>query len=226
MGNTNEIRLAIVDNDETALIGLCLIIKRQLPNVRIAWTTSNGKIAIEKALDPTDAVDVVLVDMSLEDVPGTVVCREIRSRSSSPALLAMTSFSLRRYANSVAENGAQGIVGKTDFKILGEAIKQVASGGTFNACEYAKSARFTLPEIAYKRIKHSSDASVTTLSKRELQIVELYVRGMRQREIAKKLSISVSTVKTTLKRAQVKMQVVSCADLVASWWKAHNDYTD
>ena len=103
MGNPNEIRLAIVDNDDFVLMGLAAFLSRHLPNVRLAWKANTGTDALEYATDPANEADILLVDMSLEDMPGDMVCREIRSRNRMLPLLAVTSFSLTRYARRAAE---------------------------------------------------------------------------------------------------------------------------
>ena len=70
MGNPNEIRLAIVDNDDFVLMGLAAFLSRHLPNVRLAWKANTGTDALEYATDPANEADILLVDMSLEDMPG------------------------------------------------------------------------------------------------------------------------------------------------------------
>ena len=71
MGNPNEIRLAIVDNDDFVLMGLAAFLSRHLPNVRLAWKANTGTDALEYATDPANEADILLVDMSLEDMNRT-----------------------------------------------------------------------------------------------------------------------------------------------------------
>ena len=48
MGNPNEIRLAIVDNDDFVLMGLAAFLSRHLPNVRLAWKANTGTDALRR----------------------------------------------------------------------------------------------------------------------------------------------------------------------------------
>lgn len=217
------IRLAMVENDPAAAIGLCAIIRRRLPSSRIVWVEHDGGRAIERALGPwsADAVDLLLVDMNLDGTPGTSVCREIRTHAATPALLAVTAFPLRHYAERAASAGAQGIAGKTDFAQLCDAIMQVAAGGVLDADLYGISTRFETAEAAHHRLRDEDPSGMATLSERERQVLELYARAMKPHEIASRLGVALSTVKTTLDRAQGKLAAPSRAELVRAWWEAN-----
>lgn len=217
---SEPLRLAVVDNDRITLVGLCSIITHSMPQVQVVWTETDGRKAIDKALDPLHAVDVLLVDMSLEDMPGTAVCRQIRARATRPmAILAITAFSLNHYARAAAEAGAQGIVGKTDFRRLGDAVARVAAGGVFAEGLLDDTIRFDTVDAAERRLGPSGGRSEQALSGREREIVEWYAKSMKPAEIAKRLGIRVSTVTTALKRAQGKWGLHSRAELVNEWWK-------
>lgn len=217
---SKPLRLAVVDNDRVALTGLCAIITRSLPRVQVIWTETDGRRAIEKAMDPLHAVDVMLVDMSLEDMPGTAVCRETRAHMATPmAILAVTAFSLNHYALAAAEAGAQGIVGKTDFRQLCDAVACVASGGVYAEGLRDDAVRFDTVAEAMKRLVRSEDSQEHQLSEREREVVELYAKSVRPADIGRKLGVKASTIKTMLDRAQEKMGLHSRAELVDEWWR-------
>lgn len=167
MGNPNEIRLAIVDNDDFVLMGLAAFLSRHLPNVRLAWKANTGTDALEYATDPANEADILLVDMSLEDMPGDMVCREIRSRNRMLPLLAVTSFSLIRYARRAAEGGAQGIVSKADFPALCKAVKLVSDGHTLCVRVGGETIGFEDVDAAYHRLVRLPVNRIERLSERE-----------------------------------------------------------
>lgn len=219
VGN-NAIHLAIADNDEIVLRGLTAIISQQLPQVRVRWVAHSGHEAIERALDPLNRAGILLLDMSLEDMPGTEACRRIRSRNGTLPILAMTAFSLNQYAATVADAGAQGIVGKNDFNGLCHAITTVAAGGVLPAmASGTRNVLFESAQYAHKRLRVADGPNLTLLTERERQVVELYAQANKPAVIALRLKITPGSVKTHLDRAQKRLGLSSRAELVDLWWR-------
>lgn len=219
MGNPNEIRLAIVDNDDFVLMGLAAFLSRHLPNVRLAWKANTGTDALEYATDPANEADILLVDMSLEDMPGDMVCREIRSRNRMLPLLAVTSFSLIRYARRAAEGGAQGIVSKADFPALCKAVKLVSDGHTLCVRVGGETIGFEDVDAAYHRLVRLPVNRIERLSEREKYAMELYSQSYKPTQIARMMDVSAGTAKTYLDRVQNKLHLTSRAELIAYWWR-------
>ena len=214
MGN-DAIHLAIADNDEIVLKGLAAIVSQQLPQVRVGWVAHSGHEAIERALDPLNHAGILLLDMSLEDM-----CRRIRSRNGTLPILAMTAFSLNQYAATVADAGAQGIVGKDDFNGLGRAITSVAAGGVLPAMTGGiRTVEFESAQHAHERLRVADGPSLALLTERERQVVELYAQANKPAVIALKLKITPGSVKTHLDRAQKRLGLSSRAELVDLWWR-------
>lgn len=84
---------------------------------------------MERCLDPRHAPNLLLTDMSMEELSGVSVCSAILARTNRVAILAITSFSLRVHARKAAEAGAQGIVSKSMETPIIAAIRRVATGG-------------------------------------------------------------------------------------------------
>ena len=219
VGN-NAIHLAIADNDEIVLRGLAAIISQQLPQVRVRWVAHSGHEAIEWALDPLNRADILLLDMSLEDMPGTEACRRIREKNGTMPVLAMTAFSLNQYAATAADAGAQGIVSKAEFNGLCQAITSVATGGVLPAMSSdIRTVEFESAQHAHERLRVTDGPSLTLLTERERQVVELYAQANKPAVIALKLKITPGSVKTHLDRAQKRLGMSSRAELVDLWWR-------
>ena len=123
------LRVAIVDNDAFAVRGLEVGVMRMLPLTKVLWIARRGSEALEHVRFDEVQPDIILVDMSLEDTTGPEVCSEIRKRTAHIALLAITSFSLRRYADRVLEAGAQGIVAKDNIVNICRALQNIQVSG-------------------------------------------------------------------------------------------------
>ena len=124
--------IAIVDNDAIALYALRTLIEKT-PTMRIIWTATTGREALARCLEDNAAPDVLLIDMALSDMPGTVLCRRLRASTPFPKVLAITSYPLDIYEMEAAEAGAQGIIAKDDFKMLAQAIAIVHNGDVLPA---------------------------------------------------------------------------------------------
>lgn len=219
VGN-NAIHLAIADNDEIVLRGLTAIIRQRLPQVRVGWVARSGHGAIERALDPLNRADILLLDMSLEDMPGTEACRRIREKNGMLPILAMTAFSLNQYAATVADAGAQGIVSKAEFNGLCHAITSVAAGGVLPAVTSGtRTVLFESAQCAHERLRVTDGPSLTLLTERERQVVELYAQANKPAVIALRLKITPGSVKTHLDRAQKRLGLSSRAELADLWWR-------
>lgn len=91
----SRIRVALVDNDAFTLDMLKMAIPRRNPRLDVCWSARRGADAIDWALDPVTMPDILLTDMSLEDISGVSVCREIRRRTERVPLLAITALFLK-----------------------------------------------------------------------------------------------------------------------------------
>lgn len=219
VGNST-IRLAIADNDEVVLMGLTAIIRQRLPHVCVSWVARSGHEAIERALDPLNRADILLLDMSLEDMPGTETSRRIREQNGTLPILAMTAFSLNQYAATVADAGAQGIVGKAEFDGLCRAITLVAAGGVLTAATgRTRNVLFESAQRAHERLRVTGGRGPMLLTERERQVVELYAQANKPSVIGLRLGITPGSVKTHLDRAQRRLALSSRAELVDLWWR-------
>lgn len=207
-------QLGVVDNDKFALIALCSILKRELKphNIRIAWAANSGLEALALCTKSISTPNIMLIDISMEDISGIRACRSIRHDNPEIQLLAMTSFTLESYARQAAEAGAQGIVAKNEPKEICNAIQSILSGNCWNPL--SDTIPFQTAKQSYNRIRNQAN---TELSVRETQIVDLCARGYTYKEIATQLNISEATIRTYLERAREKLHASIRVELIAMW---------
>lgn len=211
-----SVRLGIVENDALSLFALrALLCKEDSPFV-VTWSVTTGKRAIELFTDPTIIPDALLLDVSLEDMPGTIVCKEIRRKSALFPILGITSFSLNTFANAMAVAGAQGLIGKTDVSKIVESLSLLLMGKTMTHNFPDKTVCFDSVEVAHRRLSLEVK-NTTSLSSRERETVELCFKGYNLREVAEILNISVETVKTYLKRAERRTGTANKDQLLGIW---------
>jgi len=219
MTDTHAIRLAMVDNDEISYMGLASILQRALPGYKFVWGETCGLKAISHALDPSNGANILLVDMSLEDIPGDMVCREIRRANETLPLLAVTSYSLNRYMQRASDAGAQGIVSKSEIAEVCRAIMALRRGHAIAAETANEHVDFEDMRHAHRRLALAPASALRDLSERERTAMMLYAHAYKPAEIAAMMSVSIGSVKTYLDRAQKKLNVKSRSGLTVYWWK-------
>lgn len=218
---TNVVRMGIVDNDRFALSALATVLNRELnaDKITLLWTACSGTEALQLCSQSKTRPDILLVDISMEDVSGVRVCRTLRYDNPSIKLLAMTSFTLETYVRQVAAAGAQGIVAKNNPQEIAQAIRTVSSGKCWipkieNTAGNSDMYQFTTAGEAYQQAHKNPTHE---LSARETQIVDRCAKGQTYAEIATALEISEATVRTYIERARTKLGASNRLELVAMW---------
>lgn len=154
--------------------------------------------------------DVVLLDVKMPrgDVVQTLL--DIKEKNVPTKVLILTAYSEDENVLNAAKGGARGYVLKgIDFPTLLQAIKTVHKGGLWIDKEMPAAEAFE--EIAQGQMVEIDDASyddaISTLTKRETEILKLVAEGLTNEEIGKKIFISEKTVKTHLTNIFDKLKV-------------------
>jgi two-component system response regulator DegU len=154
--------------------------------------------------------DVLLLDVKMPkgDVVQTLL--EIKEKNLPTKVLILTAYSEDENVLNAAKGGARGYVLKgIDFATLLQAIKTVHKGGLWIDKEMPAAEAFE--EIAQGQMVEFDDASyddaISTLTKRETEILKLVAEGLTNEEIGKKIFISEKTVKTHLTNIFDKLKV-------------------
>ena len=197
-------RVAVVDDHQLVRIGLKQIIDSQAD---FAWAgeAKSGREAL--ALLRTAQCDVLLLDLSLPDMSGLDVLRQIKSHHEAVATLVLSSYPENQYGLNVLRAGASGFVSKTaDDAELCRAIRAAVRGG-----------RYVSPELAEMLVSGlqgtPGEPRHSVLSEREFQIFCKLAEGKSVSEIAAKLFLSVKTVSTYRTRILEKMSMKTNADI-------------
>ncbi|WP_163229161.1 response regulator transcription factor [Bifidobacterium aerophilum] len=214
--------IAIVDNDKTVLWALGNALRSILPDCPVIWTADSGFTAIARARSVGSCPDLLLLDMSLGDINGPMVCREIRKQADRPAILAMTSFPLADYAQDAANAGAQGIVAKQgDFGELERAVRSILDERRGCYRTAGVNVDFQTSHEAFMRVRSEKESGVEALSVRESEVIRLSTEGCTSEQIAKRLDIAKATVDTLFQRACRKTGASNRVELAILWYKQY-----
>ncbi len=140
-------------------------------------------------------VDVVLMDLQMDGMDGVEATGRIRAAGGPPVLI-LTTYDSDTDIRAALDAGAAGYLLKdAPLDRLTAAVGDAARG------------RRVLSDEVAARIDPAGRNAATELSPRELELVGLLSRGLANREIARELFISESTVKTHLIHIYAKLGV-------------------
>ena len=105
------LRVGLVDDDVMTLAAMRAVINAQLGGfgVNVIWALKDGNAAVERCIDQRSRPQVVLIDMDMDHIDGSQVCRRIRLFSPTIVVYAMTAHTLGRYAAIARDSGAQAL---------------------------------------------------------------------------------------------------------------------
>lgn len=146
--------------------------------------------------------DVILMDISLPDMSGIDLCKEVKDKYPAVLIIGLSTFNQKSFIQKMMENGASGYVLKnaTQEELM-EAITTVTNGKTYLSFDAGQT---------LKKVKNNS----VILTRREIEVLELIAGGMTNNEIAAKLFVSSTTVDTHRKNLLSKFAVKNTAALV------------
>jgi two-component system NarL family response regulator len=179
MSNSVPIRVIIVDDHPVVRFGLAAIIGLQ-PDMAVVGEAGSGEEAC--SICAKRPADVVLMDLRLPGLSGVEAIRSLRKSYPKLRFMVLTTYDGDEDIHRALEAGAQAYLLKgMSHSDLANAIRTVAAGLKFVPASVSRSLA--------ERPPHSN------LSTRELQVLELIVKGHSNKEIGEKLSICEATVK-------------------------------
>jgi len=182
-------RVKVLIADDHALVrqGLKAVLEVEC-GIEIAGEASTGREAVVKSLELNP--DVVLLDLRLPEIDGIAACAEIKETCPGIKVVILTTFDDSEDIIGAMQAGASAYILKdVNPDDLIQAIYTVVRGKTLLD-----------PGIADKMIKPDIPRKLPQrymlLSDRELEVLRLMAEGLKNKEIAERLWISQTTVKT------------------------------
>ncbi len=184
-------------------------ILEQSPDLIVVGEAGDGEQALDlvKRLQP----DVAILDVRMPKLNGIEVVRRIKDYCPHTKTLMLSGYDDDDYVLAAMEAGATGYLLKTaQAKELVESVRSVQSGETvLYPIIAAKVARLW----ASRRIS-TEKSPAEQLSPREMEVLELAAKGLRNKDIANKLNISTRTVEGHFNNIFVKLGVSSRIEAV------------
>jgi len=156
--------------------------------------------------------DVAIIDIAMPKLNGIEATKRIKAQNPSTAILILTAYDNDQYIFAVLDAGAAGYLLKSvDSQELVDAVRAVHAG---ESVLHPTVARKVLDRLAARRPRPVDDEGIERLTKREMEVLKLAAKGLRNKEIAEELVLSVRTVQGHLSNIFGKMQVGSRTEAV------------
>jgi len=202
-----SIRVLLADDHQMLRDGLRAVLALE-DDIEVVGEANDGHSAVEMA--GRLAPDVVLMDIGMHGLNGVDATRRIKAEHPNVKVIALSTYSDKRYVLSMLEVGASGYVLKAAaVDEMCRAVRSVAEGKRYLSPDVAGvvvDARFQAP--AEPDVPLSS-----TLGPREREVLQLLSEGHSSPEIARRLHIAASTVETHRRNIMRKLDVHSVAEL-------------
>jgi DNA-binding NarL/FixJ family response regulator len=158
--------------------------------------------------------DLVVIDIALKGMSGISAIREVRVRAPEARMLLLAAWPRERDALEGFAAGAHGFALKSEpAETLLYAIRTVAGGHSYVTPELRGWGADLLDGRRARPVEDKIDV-LGVLSPREREVLDLIIKGWRNRNIARELCISIKTVDTHRTRINRKLRCTNAADLI------------
>jgi len=197
--------ILIVDDHQLIIDGLTGILKEE-KLIGSIQSAINGQEAIERVMN--NDIDCVLMDINMPLVNGYEATKIIKKQKPHIKVVIISMLSDDRVIEKLLKTGADAFMVKDiDRRELLEVIEKVMHNEKYISPEL----NFRLTN--YYTMHEKNESIVAALAPREIEIIRYIEAGISTRQIAEKLSISISTVDTHLKNILAKLGLRNAAAL-------------
>jgi DNA-binding NarL/FixJ family response regulator len=198
------IKVFIVDDHEIIREGLKMILKEE-SDIVVVGEAQNGAQAIDK-IRKVDC-DIMLLDMNMPGRNGIDLLMDIKALRPKLHILVLSIHPEDKFALKTLKSGASGYLCKdTALEELVVAIHKINSKGRYISTSLAE-------QLAFDVIPESDADPHDLLSNREREILIKIASGIKAKDIADELGLSISTVFTYRLRIFEKLNVKNNVEL-------------
>lgn len=198
----------LVDDHAMLRHGMAMVINME-PDMEVFAEADDGSEALA-LLRKGDAIDIVLLDITLKTVSGLEAIKNIHAYFPELPVLFVSMHDETVYAERALRAGARGYIMKQEpGEVLVNAIREVLKGNVFLSKK--------MHEKLLNRMATGGaepEQLINTLTPSEFEVLHLIGSGHSSQEIAKMLSRSIKTIETHRFNIRTKLKLKDSADLI------------
>ena len=208
VNNEGPKKILIVEDHPILVYGLQLMIEKEE-----GFEVSGVVNTKEEALDLLATVepDLVVIDISLQYQDGITLVKRIKNSEFQVPILCLSMHEELYYAEQCLRAGANGFITKSEpCEVIINGIRKILEGEIF----LSESIRRQM----LKQMGHGPspwlNAAESILSNKEILVFKCIGQGLNNREIAKKLTLSIKTVEAHRYRIKKKLNLKNSIELI------------
>jgi DNA-binding NarL/FixJ family response regulator len=198
------IRIVIADDQMMVREGFSVLLNA-MPDMEVVGEAVNGREAVERVREL--APDVVLMDIRMPELNGIEATRAVVAADGRTKVLVLTTFDLDEYVYQALRAGASGFLLKdASARQLADGVRVVAAGEALLAPSVTRRLITEFSRLAdAPRPRAAAPGAYGELTERETEVLVLIAQGLSNAEIAGRLVVAESTIKTHVSRVLVKL---------------------
>ena len=200
-----RVRVFLVDDHPIVREGVRSYLSSQR-SILVVGEAADSKEALRKVkrLSP----HVIVVDVSLPDLDGGELARRLRRAAPKAKIVAFSIHASEEYVVRMARCGVHGYVMKDKpTALLLKAILRVSQGGLHFPPDMADAI------LAPEAKPSQAQTGIAALTSREREVLALLAEGLANKEVARRLGISVRTAETHREHLSHKLNIMTVAGL-------------
>lgn len=204
-----DMKISVILADDHAIIreGLKSLLERR--GITVSAIAKNGREAIESAI--LYQPDVVIMDIAMPDLNGMEATAAIRCEAPHVKIIGLSMHSGKHIIDKMFASGASGyILKESAFEELYDAIQEVLKGRFYLTPSIAR----MYVDSGKNEFQSLEDISKSKgISKKEREVLQLVAEGLKTRDIAQRLNLSVKTVESHRRNMMKKLSIFTIAGL-------------
>lgn len=205
------VRIVIADDHSVVRTGIKTVLANQ-PDFEVIGEAVNGDDALQmvNTLNP----DVLLLDIQMPGMDTKDVVRGIKKRDAQVKVLILSAFKEQPIVIGIMKAGADGFILKDeDIFSIPSAIRKLMSG--------QRSISPTIVDILVEEVREPlHEMPPSLLTEKEKEVIKLITLGKSNKDVARMMQVSISTVEKHITHIYTKLDVSSHAEL-ARWAVIH-----
>ena len=207
----DKITVHIADDHQILIDGVKAVLNLE-PKIEVTGFSLNGNEVVEWFKE--NQADVLVLDINMPELDGIQVLKKLKDQKNKPEIIVLSSYDDVKLVKEVLQMGAKGFVPK---KSAGEhivnAVYKVAEGNQYFTDDVKERMMQTLLTGQVKNEGSQDGVLISSLTKREVQVLKLVAQQYSTKEIGDELHISESTVETHRKNLMKKVKVKNSVGL-------------